>query len=299
MLRFNHPLGDHTFFEQVRSLEPGCVMSLDTESAEPRVRRWCSLHLSPEETELRATERLDLAFRGAVKRAVDVDVPYGCYLSGGVDSSGIVAELVNERLSPRLYSLVLPGIRYSEEAHINRVTEALHTHTQKVALEGLTLADYVEYATRAEMPQWWTSDLALAALARRARRNGPRSSSRARARTSSSRVTRIYRVARLRGLLTRAGALVGASAALLPVVRRFVPWLDVDMSVATAYLASHGPSRTAATLNHFGFHRRTSRSGSASRRAIRSRRRSLPGRLVTASPSAPTSASSSRPRRKG
>jgi asparagine synthase (glutamine-hydrolysing) len=255
MLRFNHPLGDRTFFESVRSLEPGAAMSLDIESPEPRPRRWWSLRLSPAQDDLdSAAERLDSSFRASIRGAVDVDVPYGCYLSGGVDSSGIVAELVKERHSPRLYSLVLPSVRYSEEKHIDRFTELLHVRTEKVAIEGLSLRDYVEYATRAEMPQWWTSDLALAELARRARRDGTAVVLTGEGPDELFAGYEIYRVARLRGLLTRAGALVGASAAALPVVKRFVPWLDVDMSVASAYLASHSPRRSPEILDHFGFH---------------------------------------------
>ena len=255
MLRFNHPLGDHTFFENVHSLEPGCLLSLDVATAEPRVRRWSALRLSPERIDLAsAALTLDRSFRTAVERAVDVDVPYGCYLSGGVDSSGIAAELVHERATPRLYSLVLPGVRYSEESHIDRVTAALRTSTTKVAIDGLGLADYVEYATRAEMPQWWTSDLALGALARRARHDGTAVILSGEGPDELFAGYEIYRVARLRGFLSRIGFLASASSAAMPLVRRFAPWLDLDTSVAGAYLASHRPDRAAQLLDHFGFH---------------------------------------------
>jgi len=255
LIRFNHPLGDHTFFEHVRSVEPGCALSIDVGRAEPRPRRWSLLRISPEPSDLAsAADRLDRTFQAAITRAVDVDVPYGCYLSGGVDSSGIAAELVHQRRSPRLYSLVLPGMRYSEETPIDRVTGLLGARTEKVAIRGLGLADYVEYATRAEMPQWWTSDLALAALAKRARREGTAVVLTGEGPDELFAGYEIYRVARLRSVLTRAGSLIGASAAVLPMVRRLVPWLDVDMSVARAYLASHTPARARATLDHFGFY---------------------------------------------
>ncbi len=255
LLRFNHPLGDHTFFANVHSLEPGCALSLDVAIAEPRVRRWSALRISPERTDLAsAVDALDRSFRAAVARAVDVDVPYGCYLSGGVDSSGIVAELVHARASPRLYSLVLPGVRYSEEAPIDRVTDALGTQTEKVAIEGLGLADYVAYATRAEMPQWWTSDLALGVLAGRARSDGTAVILSGEGPDELFAGYEIYRVARFRSLLTRVGGLASATTAALPLVRRFAPWLDLDTSVADAYLASHQPGRAAQLLDHYGFH---------------------------------------------
>ena len=40
LLRFNHPLGDHTFFQNVHTVEPGCALSLDIEGGQPRARRW-------------------------------------------------------------------------------------------------------------------------------------------------------------------------------------------------------------------------------------------------------------------
>lgn len=255
MLRFNHPLGDRTFFAGVRSVEPGWLLSLEVEDARPRMRQWASLRLAPEPARLaEASDRLDHAFRRAMDRAVDVDVPVGCYLSGGVDSSGIAADLASRSASPRLYSLVLPGVRYSEESHIDRVTDALGARTQKVAITSIALADYVEYATRAEMPQWWTSDLALAALAKRARSDGTAVVLSGEGPDELFAGYEIYRVARLRPLLANAGAVVGAVGPALPMIRRFAPWLDLDLAVASAYLASHAPGGAAATLDHFGFH---------------------------------------------
>ncbi len=255
ILRFNHPLGDRTFFEAVRSLSPGSLMSIEVSSVEPQIRRWSSLRIAPQRDTLgSAAERLDASFCAAMRHAVDVDVPYGCYLSGGVDSSGIVAEAVRNHTPPRLYSLVLPGVGYSEEEHVDRACDQLRVGVEKVALDGLSLQDVVEYALRAEMPQWWTSDLALGKLARRARADGTAVVLTGEGPDELFAGYEIYRVARFRGLLARAGAIVGVSSAAIPFVKRFVPWLPLDMSVASAYLASHHPRRAGSIVDHFGFH---------------------------------------------
>jgi asparagine synthase (glutamine-hydrolysing) len=256
LLRFNHPLGDRTFFEHVRSIQPGCAMQVDVATGKATLRRWGALRMEPRSVDrAAAVDVLDHLFRNAIARAVDVDVPLGCYLSGGVDSSGIVAELLRQRTSPRLYSLILPGVKYSEEGAIDRATRLFGVGTTKVPIEGLTLDDYVQYALRAEMPQWWTSDLALAHLASSARGDGTAVALTGEGPDELFAGYEIYRVARFRGLLTRAGEWLGeASGAGAGIARRFVPWLGADVSVARAYLTSHARRREAEIVDHFGFH---------------------------------------------
>ncbi|MBX3198101.1 MAG: asparagine synthase (glutamine-hydrolyzing) [Labilithrix sp.] len=263
LLRFNHPLGDHTFFAHVRSLEPGCAMSIELASGVrapgTSIRRWWAPRMAPRPLALSdAVDRLDASFRAAVERAADVDVPLGCYLSGGVDSSGIAAELQRTGRPARLYSLVSPGARWSEEEPIDRVTRAIGARTAKIAIEGVTLDDFVEYALRAEMPQWWTSDLALGVLARRAKADGIAVVLGGEGPDELFAGYEIYRIAKLRGALVRAGELFGGALArgrwAGALTRRFVPWLDMDTSVARAWLGSHDRRRAAAVHDHFGFH---------------------------------------------
>ncbi len=259
-LRFNHLLGERTFFAGVESVEPGCLLSIDTASTTIDERRYWTLRLEPRAVGVaHAAEDLDEAFRTAVERASDVDVPIGCYLSGGVDSSGIVAELAstersNLRDRSRLYSLVLPGVRYSEERHIDRATSFLEATTRKVHIDGLGLDDFVDYALRAEMPQWWTSDLALSALAREARADRTPVVLTGEGPDELFAGYDVYRIAPLRPLLVRAGSILGATPHAAPLVRRLVPWLDVDMSIAEAWLGSHDRARASAVHDHFGFH---------------------------------------------
>jgi asparagine synthase (glutamine-hydrolysing) len=263
LLRFNHPLGAHTFFAQVRSLEPGCAMHVDVsgeQPVEPVLRRWSwTSRIAQRASGIsEAALRLDDSFRTAVARAADVDVPLGCYLSGGVDSSGIAAELARTGARAQLYSLVLPGVRWSEELPIDRAARHLDARPEKVAITGITLDDVVEYGLRAEMPQWWTSDLALGVLARRARQHGSAVILSGEGPDELFAGYEVYRLARMREPLVRAGVLFGGVLArgtvAGPLVRRFVPWLDMDMSVARAWLASHDRRRAAAIDDHYGFH---------------------------------------------
>ena len=82
-----------TLFSGVRKLKPGHRLHVTREGA-ARIDRWWSI---PEADTTQATFRRDAttlvsdALRASVERNLVADVPVGSYLSGGVDSSLIVA----------------------------------------------------------------------------------------------------------------------------------------------------------------------------------------------------------------
>ncbi len=96
-LTFGYVPTPHTFFAGVRSVPPGHVLVLERDG-EPELREYWSPPLPGRD----GVEQLDLrgagaarAVRGALERAVErrlvSDVPLGAFLSGGIDSSAIVA----------------------------------------------------------------------------------------------------------------------------------------------------------------------------------------------------------------
>lgn len=83
----------HTLFDGVRKLEAAHRIEIDRRGAERHVRYWTP----PDEESLpggpaSAVDAVDEAVTEAVRSALVADVPVGAYLSGGVDSSLIVAK---------------------------------------------------------------------------------------------------------------------------------------------------------------------------------------------------------------
>jgi asparagine synthase (glutamine-hydrolysing) len=95
-LTFGYVPTPRTFFEGIRSLPPGHVLSLQAGAA-PLIERYWEPPLREKTRERRADPSMAAAARqvragleSAVRRRLDSDVPLGAFLSGGIDSSAVV-----------------------------------------------------------------------------------------------------------------------------------------------------------------------------------------------------------------
>jgi asparagine synthase (glutamine-hydrolysing) len=103
-----------TPFREIRKVAPAQVVSFDPKTVETR-RYW---RWSAPESEKRApsVEAFDQTFRQAVLRQSEIDVEYGVFLSGGIDSSLVaaVARSVRSGFRPRAYTLRFEDPSYDE-----------------------------------------------------------------------------------------------------------------------------------------------------------------------------------------
>jgi asparagine synthase (glutamine-hydrolysing) len=100
--------GARSIFRDVERLPAGHFLELDLASGEERLERWWKLEFQPEEGVTREAwrERIRAQLEEAVVRWSLSDVPVACSLSGGLDSSAVVALLANAGLGEvRTYSL--------------------------------------------------------------------------------------------------------------------------------------------------------------------------------------------------
>jgi len=138
-MRHNYIPAPYTIYEGVRKLEPGTILTLRAGN-EPRIERFWDARavaragladpLQSDETDL--TDRLETLLRDAVRRRMVADVPVGAFLSGGIDSSTVVALMKAANAGPvRTYTIgfELPG--FDEAAHSAAVAKHLNTdHTE-------------------------------------------------------------------------------------------------------------------------------------------------------------------------
>src|SRR5262245_61268042 len=100
LMTFDYILAPRTVFKGVYKLEPGSTLEWSFGQSEPRIERFWSppavnkQSSAPDETELEAL--LDRA----VERQMIADVPIGAFLSGGIDSSLLVAFMSRHSSGP-------------------------------------------------------------------------------------------------------------------------------------------------------------------------------------------------------
>ena len=117
-----------TAFRQIQKLEPG--HTLIWKNGEVKTERYWSLDFSNKTNldEKQAGERAIELLRDAVRVRLMSDVPLGAFLSGGIDSSAVVAlmsELSSERV--KTFSIGFDEKDFSEIAHARRIAERFGT----------------------------------------------------------------------------------------------------------------------------------------------------------------------------
>jgi asparagine synthase (glutamine-hydrolysing) len=131
-LRLGYIPAPRTFYRGVKKLEAGSSMVFD----EGQLKKWP--HYKPgfasiegNESEHELCEELDLRLTRAVKKMLISDVPLGAFLSGGLDSSLIVALMAKSGDTPRTFSISFDDESFDESHYailVARHVGTKHTH---------------------------------------------------------------------------------------------------------------------------------------------------------------------------
>jgi asparagine synthase (glutamine-hydrolysing) len=130
--------------DAVRKLEPARVATL-TATGQMRIERYWDVAFEPDEgaSENELVERLRVLLAESVKLHEISEVPIGAFLSGGIDSSAVVATMA--RLSPqrvKTFAIGFAEAEYDELRHARRVSDAFGTEHHELVLR----PDVVEIA---------------------------------------------------------------------------------------------------------------------------------------------------------
>jgi asparagine synthase (glutamine-hydrolysing) len=125
----------HTVYEGTHKLPGGCSLTFDVRSGDLTVARYWDFIIEPFEQipanpEREWGERLVELLSAAVKRRLIGDVPVGFFLSGGVDSSSVVALAARHMDASRMrtFSIGFEEASFDESEHAARM--AAHVGTQ-------------------------------------------------------------------------------------------------------------------------------------------------------------------------
>jgi len=164
----SYVMGPRTIFRSVRRLQPGCWLKAEGASVHEQ-RYWAP----PEPTEDLVDEKLIIeqvlaVLRDSVRLRLVSDVPVGFFLSGGVDSSAVVA-LASEASGQRLetFSIGFDEARYDERAHARYVANRFGTRHHEFLLQPGSIEIIEQIAWHADepfadssaLPTWYLSKL--------------------------------------------------------------------------------------------------------------------------------------------
>ncbi len=145
-LRYLYVPAPQTIYRHVRKLLPGHILSVSSvaESLPESVAYWSLSEAYCrgredrfEGSDSEAIQELAELLTDAVRIRMRSDVPLGALLSGGIDSSTIVALMqANSSRPTRTFSIAFPGTDYDESIHAARIAKRLGTDHTEMAVTG-------------------------------------------------------------------------------------------------------------------------------------------------------------------
>ena len=146
-LAYRYVPGPKTLFAGVRKLMPGSTATWERGRLEER-RYWSSPDRRPCGTQAPQRDAV-AAFLSRLDEAVKLqmvsDVPFGAFLSGGIDSSTIVALMSRHNTMVRTFSVGFDAERYSELAYAAEVARHFGTRHQEIVVAH---SDVIEWLPR-------------------------------------------------------------------------------------------------------------------------------------------------------
>lgn len=146
-LAFGHAVGEQTIWHGIRKLAPGHTLTIGSSGF--RSERYWDVTFAPDERMSLgdAAARMRQGLETAVRRQMVADVPVGAFLSGGVDSSAVVALMARESRAARVstYSLgFVDGGIYNELDAAATVARHIGTDHHAVELRVGELPDLLD-----------------------------------------------------------------------------------------------------------------------------------------------------------
>lgn len=171
----NHP---HSIFENVSKLEPGKYLEFDINTFNYKIsnywnfEEYSKFHSNTDfkYSYIEAVEHLEELLHDSISKQMRTDVPFGAFLSGGVDSSLIVALMQkNSTNKINTFSIGFEDKKYDESVFAKRVAEHLGTNHTELILNNKDLSDVLSFipkmydepfADSSQIPTYLVSKLA-------------------------------------------------------------------------------------------------------------------------------------------
>jgi asparagine synthase (glutamine-hydrolysing) len=178
LMRHNYIPAPHSIFQGISKLEPGSLMQVSLAQPQPQYHRYWDMaavacagvqHRFASTAE-EAVDALEALAKDAVRQQMMADVPLGAFLSGGIDSSTVVALMQAQSTRPvKTFTIGFNDEGYNEAVHAKAVaahlgtehTELYVTPDQAIAvIPRLPLLYSEPFADSSQIPTFLVSELA-------------------------------------------------------------------------------------------------------------------------------------------
>jgi len=140
LMRHNYIPAPHSIYQGIHKLPPGQLLTVSLARREPVLDQYWSLPAVAEAgvarpfvgTDVQAVDELEALLKHAVCQQMVADVPLGAFLSGGIDSSTVVALMQAQSSRPvKTFTIGFDEEGYNEAVHAKAVARHLGTdHTE-------------------------------------------------------------------------------------------------------------------------------------------------------------------------
>ncbi|WP_026001390.1 asparagine synthase (glutamine-hydrolyzing) [Pseudomonas donghuensis] len=178
LLRYGYVPAPHSIYLGISKLMPGQYLKVSRVRPDPQLGTYWSidevvregLHNPFEGSEADAVDELERQLKLSIKRQMISDVPLGAFLSGGVDSSAIVA-LMQAQSSQKIktFSIGFNDARFNEAQYAKEVSEHIGTDHEELYISSQEALDVIPmipniwdepFADPSQIPTYLVSRLA-------------------------------------------------------------------------------------------------------------------------------------------
>ena len=162
-LRFGYVPAPQAIYDGMRQLEPGCLLEIDMAGRIAERRYWDMADIAArgiagrrdgDETTL--ADELETLLRSAIRLRMIADVPLGAFLSGGIDSSTVVALMQSESNRPiKTFSIGFHEGSHDEAVHAKAVAAHLGTEHRELYLSPAEAREIIP-----NLPDWYDEPFA-------------------------------------------------------------------------------------------------------------------------------------------
>jgi asparagine synthase (glutamine-hydrolysing) len=178
LLRHNYIPAPYSIYEGIAKLEPGCLLCVSLDHPEPKISKyWDVVDIarkglfnpfagSPDES----VDVLEILVKDAVRQQMVSDVPLGAFLSGGVDSSAVVALMQSQSSVPiKTFTIGFSEEGFNEAIDAKAVSRHLGTDHNELYVSSKQAMEVVyrlpqlycePFADSSQIPTFLVSELA-------------------------------------------------------------------------------------------------------------------------------------------